>query len=183
MRSLTPTVVLVLLILALGAQAGRKASIEREVAPGVIAAFKHKVVIEEETWPSALSQTRAGRECIRLESRGGFRLHTRIRENPDDYVMCVVYVEDGGRLELCDDCRFVFRYGDREVSSKEMLLTDSILEKRVFSTLDSKVVLTAESPAYAKVRSGGYLVAVRFEEGSLRGSDGWVPDSFELRRR
>ncbi len=182
MRTLAVTVILVLLILALGAQAGRKQCIEREVAPGVIAAFKHKVEIVEETWPSALSQTRAGRECIRLESRGGFRLHTRIRENPDDYVMCVVYVEDGGRLELCDDCRFVFTYGDREVSSTEMLLTDSIIEKRVFSTLESRIVLTEESGSYAKARSGGYLVAVRFDQGSLRGSDGWVPDSFELRR-
>ncbi len=182
MRTLAVTVVLVLLTLALGAEAGRQQCIEREVAPGVIAAFKHKVEIVEETWPSALSQTRAGRECIRLESRGGFRLHTRIRENPDDYVMCVVYVEDGGRLELCDDCTFVFTYGDREVSSKEMLLTDSVLEKRVFSTRDSKIVLTEESGRYAKVRSGGYLVAVRFEQGSLRAGDGWVPDSFELRR-
>ncbi len=182
MRTLAVTVILVLLILALGAQAGRKQCIEREVAPGVIAAFKHKVEIVEETWPSVLSQTRAGRECIRLESRGGFRLHTRIRENPDDYVMCVVYVEDGGRLELCDDCRFVFTYGEREVTSKEMLLTDSVLEKRVFSTCDSKIVLTEESGSYARVRSGGYLVAVRFDQGSLRGSDGWVPDSFELRR-
>jgi len=167
MRALSATVILVLLILALGAQAGRKQCIEREVAPGVIAAFKHKVEIVEETWPSVLSQTRAGRECIRLESRGGFRLHTWIRENPDDYVMCVVYVEDGGRLELCDDCEFVFRYGDREVVSKEMLLTDSILEKRVFSTLQSPVVLTEESASYAKVRSGGYLVAVRFDQGAL----------------
>ncbi len=183
MRSLAVTVVLVMLLLALGAQAGRRQSIEREVAPGVIAAFKHKVEIVDETWPSSLSQTRAGRECIRLEARGGFRLHVRIRENPDDYVMCVVYVRDGGRLELCDDCEFVFRYGDREVVSKEMLLTDSVLEKRVYSTDETPVVLTEKSSAYAKVRSGGYLVAVRFEEGALRGEDGWVPDAFELRRR
>ncbi len=182
MKSLTMAVTVVMLILALGAQAGRKQSIEREVAPGVIAAFKHKVIIEEETWPSTLSQTRAGRELIRLESRGGFLLHARIRENPDDYVMCVVYIEDGGRLELCDDCRFVFRYGDKEVVSKELLLTDSILEKRVFSTLESRIVLTEESRSYAKVRSGGYLVAVRFDKGTLGGGDGWVPDSFELRR-
>jgi hypothetical protein len=182
MKSLTLTVTVLMMILALNAEAGRKQSIEREVAPGVIAAFKHKVIIEEETWPSALSETRAGRECIRLESRGGFLLHARIRENPDDYVMCVVYIEDGGSLELCDDCRFVFRYGDREVSSKEMLLTDSILEKRVFSTLESRVVLTEESGSYAKVKSGGYLVAVRFDEGALDGRGGWVPDSFELRR-
>jgi len=182
MKSLALTAIVVMLILALTAQAGRKQSIEREVAPGVIAAFKHKVEIVEETWPSHLSQTRAGRELIRLESRGGFRLHARIRENPDDYVMCVVYVEDGGRLELCDDCYFVFRYGDREIRSTEMLLTDSVLEKRVFSTLESPVVLTEKSASYAKVRSGGYLVAVRFDEGSLNGGDGWVPDTFELRR-
>ncbi len=37
MRTLAVTVILVLLILALGAQAGRKQCIEREVAPGVIA--------------------------------------------------------------------------------------------------------------------------------------------------
>ena len=182
MRTLAVTAIIVLLFLALGAQAGRQESIERQVAPGVIAAFKHKVEIPEETWPSILSQTRAGRECIRLESRGGFLLHVRIRENPDDYVMCVMYVDEGGRLELCDDCEFVFRYGDREVVSKEMLLTDSVFERRVFSTLETPVVLTEESSHYARVRSGGYLVAVRFEQGALGGENGWVPDSFELRR-
>ncbi len=170
-----------LVLFTFSAWAGGGDGIIREIAPGVTAAFKHKVVVEQETWPSALEETRAGREMIRLEHRGGFRLHVRVRETPGDYVICIVYVDGDGELVFDEDSRFVFRYGDREVESKEILLTDGILERRVFSNMEETVFLTEDNGRYAKVRSGGYLTTVRFDKGSLAGDQGWVPDAFELR--
>ncbi len=112
---------------------------------------------------------------------GGFRLHVRVRENPDDYLICVIYVEGSERLVLDHECRFVLRYGDREIESTEILFTDGPAERRVFSTSDDTIVLTTDSDGYAKARSGGYLAAVRFPRGSLPTGGRWAPDSFELR--
>lgn len=167
--------------LALAGEAAREGSITADVAPGVSASFKHRIEIERETWPSVLSETRAGRAALRLEEKGGFRLHVRIRENPDDYIVCIVYVDERGELLLDENTRFVFTFDDREVSSTEILLTDTITETRVFSTLETPVLLTHEAPRYAKSRSGGYLTAVRFSRGELPAGAGWVPESFELR--
>jgi hypothetical protein len=171
-----------LLLHAVCASAGREPSITSEIAPGVSASFKHKIAIVEETWPSALSETHAGREVLRLEEAGGFRLHARVRTNPDDYIICVIYVDEGGRLVLDESTSFVFRYGPHEIASTEILLTDSPDERKVFSTNEERVVLTPDSTRYAKARSGGYLAAVRFPVNSLpAGYGSWVPDSFDLR--
>ena len=177
------TLVATLLILtAIPAQAGSEPSITSYVRPGVSASFKHKIAVVEETWPSALAETHAGREVLRLEAAGGFRLHTRVRTNPDDYIICVIYVEEGGRLVLDESTSFVFRYGPHEIESTEILLTDGPKEMRVFSTNEERVVLTPHNTRYAKARSGGYLAAVRFPENSLpAGYGSWVPDSFDLR--
>jgi hypothetical protein len=169
------------LLIAPLTSAGREDGITGRLSPGVRASFKHRIVIEEETWPSALMETRAGRAALALESRGGFRLHVRVRENPDDYVIAVIYVDRDGKLMLDRDARFVFVYGGREIESTEILLTDSIEERRVFSSNETTIVLTSRSPLYARVRSGGYLAAVRFPENSLPKGRGWVPDVFELR--
>ena len=119
---------------------------------------------------------------LRLEAAGGFRLHVRVRRNPADYIICVIYVDKGGKLVLDEGTSFVFRYGPHEVSSTEILLTDSPEERRVFSTNEGRVVLTPDSTRYAKARSGGYLAAVRFPVNSLpAGYGSWVPDSFDLR--
>lgn len=183
-RGLKPHALIALLLLvpAACAQAGREPSITCDVRPGVSASFKHKIVIEEETWPSALCETHAGREVLRLEAAGGFRLHVRVRTNPDDYIICVIYVNEGERLVLDESTSFVFRYGGHEIESTEILLTDGPREMEVFSTNEQTVVLTADSGRYGKARSGGYLAAVRFPENSLpAGYGSWVPDSFDLR--
>jgi len=173
---------MVLLLSAVCARAGSEPSITRDVRPGVSASFKHKIAIEEETWPSALAETHAGREVLRLEAAGGFRLHTRVRSNPDDYIICIIYIEEGGRLVLDESTSFVFRYGGSEIESTEVLLTDGPQEMKVFSTNEQRVVLTPDSTRYAKARSGGYLAAVRFPGNSLpAGYGSWVPDSFDLR--
>jgi hypothetical protein len=175
-------IVTLLLLTAVSAHAGREPSITGEIAPGVSASFKHKIAIAEETWPSALSETHAGRQALRLEKAGGFRLHVRVRTNPDDYIICVIYVDEGGRLVLDESTSFVFRYGPHEITSTEILLTDSPKETKVYSTSEERVVLTPDSIRYAKASSGGYLAAVRFPENSLpAGYGSWVPDSFDLR--
>ncbi|MCK4409292.1 MAG: hypothetical protein KAW67_04360 [Candidatus Eisenbacteria sp.] len=175
-------IAMILLMLAVCAHAGREPCITGDVCPGVSASFKHKIVIEEETWPSALAETHAGREVLRLEAAGGFRLHVRVRTNPDDYIICVIYVDEGERLVLDESTSFVFRYGGHEIESTEILLTDSPQEMKVFSTSEQTVVLTADSSRYSKTESGGYLAAVRFPENSLPAGHGsWVPDSFDLR--
>jgi hypothetical protein len=175
-------IALVLLLIAVSADAGREPSTTGDVGPGVTASFKHKIAIVEETWPSALSETYAGRQALRLERAGGFKLHTRVRSNPDDYIICVIYVEQGGRLVLDESTSFVFRYGDHEIASTEVLLTDGPTETRVFSTNDEPVVLTAETTRYCRAQSGGFLAAVRFPGNSLPAGHGsWVPDSFDLR--
>ena len=175
-------IVMLLLLPAVCAQAGREPSISAEVRPGVSASFKHKIAIEEETWPSALAETHAGREVLRLEEAGGFRLHVRVRTHPDDYIICVIYVDEGGLLVLDESTSFVFRYGDHEIESTEVLLTDSPQELQVFSTNEERVVLTPDTTRYSKARSGGYLAAVRFPGNSLpAGYGSWVPDSFDLR--
>ena len=175
-------IVMLLLMHAACAQAGREPSITSDLRPGVTASFKHKIAIVEETWPSALAETHAGRQVLRLEESGGFKLHARVRTNPDDYIICVIYVDDGGMLVLDKGTSFVFRYGEHEIQSTEVLLTDSPEERRVFSTNEERVVLTPDTTRYAKARSGGYLAAVRFPENSLpAGRGSWVPDSFDLR--
>ena len=175
-------IAMLLLIPAVCAHAGREPSITGDVCPGISASFKHKIAIEEETWPSALAETHAGREVLRLEAAGGFRLHVRVRTNPDDYIICVIYVDEGERLVLDESTSFVFRYGGHEIESTEILLTDGPRETKVFSTSEQTVVLTADSGRYGKARSGGYLAAVRFPENSLpAGYGSWVPDSFDLR--
>jgi hypothetical protein len=175
-------IALLLLLPATRAQAAREPSITGDVAPGVRASFKHKIMIEEETWPSVLSETRAGKEVLRLEAAGGFRLHVRVRRNPADYIICVIYVDEGGRLVLDESTSFVFRYGEHEIESTEVLLTDGPKELKVFSSNEERIVLTADSRRYAKARSGGYLAAVRFPRDSLPpGFGSWVPDSFNLR--
>ena len=173
---------MILLMSAVCAQAGREPSITGDLGPGVRASFKHKIVIEEETWPSVLSETHAGREVLRLEAAGGFRLHARVRTNPDDYIICVIYVEEGGTLVLDESTSFAFWYGDHVIESTEILLTDGPKETSVFSTSEQVIVLTSESARYGKAASGGYLTAVRFPRNSLpAGYGSWVPDSFELR--
>lgn len=171
----------VVLLLAITGRAAREDSITGDLSPGVRASFKHKIIVEQETWPSALMETRAGRAALELEARGGFSLHVRVRERPGDYVICVIYVDEGGRLVLDESSRFAFGYGDAEVESTEILLTDSIEERQVFSTCEETIVLTGRSDRYAKARSGGYLAAVRFPRGSLPGGGKWVPHSFDLR--
>jgi hypothetical protein len=178
-RTLT---VLLLLATATCVLGGQEPSITADIGPGVSASFKHKIIIEEETWPSVLAETRAGKEVLRLEAEGGFRLHVKVRCNPDDYVICVIYVAEGGRLVLDESTSFVFRYGNHEIVSTEILLTDGPAETRVFSTNEERIVLTDDSRRYARARSGGYLVAVRFPRDSLPpGFGSWVPDTFRLR--
>jgi len=174
--------IVLLTIISLTARAGDASTITEQLAPGVRASLKHRIIIEQETWPSALMETRAGRAMLELEDAGGFRLHVRIRENPDDYLICVVYVDEGAKIVLDEATRFILRYGDTTVESSEMLMNDGPKERSVFSTLEHAVVLTPDSTLYAKVRSGGYLTAVRFPSGSLPGGGAWVPDGFELSR-
>jgi hypothetical protein len=169
------------LLFATCGEAAREGSITGDLSPGATASFKHRIIVEQETWPSALMETREGRAALELEARGGFRLHTRVRENPGDYVICVIYLEDEARVVLDPASTFVFHYGDRSVPSSEVLLTDSIEERRVWSTSEQAVVLTTGASPYAKAHSGGFLTVVRFPEGSLPGGSGWVPSSFELR--
>jgi hypothetical protein len=161
--------------------AAREDDITADLSPGVRASLKHRIIIEQETWPSALSETRAGREALALEARGGFRLHVRVRENPDDYVIAVIYLSDDGTLILDSRTRFVLVYGGREVESTEILMTDSIEERKVWSSLEGPMFLTSKGNRYARVRSGGYLAALRFPGNSLPKGRGWVPDAFELR--
>ncbi|MEE8573255.1 MAG: hypothetical protein V3T20_08310, partial [Gemmatimonadota bacterium] len=133
--------------------AAREDGITADLIPGVRASLKHKIIIEEETWPSALMQTMAGRAALALEERGGFRLHVRVRENPDDYVIAVIYVRDDGALILDRNTRFVLVYAGREVESTEILMTDSIEERKVFSSAETPMFLTSRGNRYARVRS------------------------------
>jgi len=170
-----------LFLLTASAPLASEDSITGEVVPGIRASFKHRIDVVSETWPSALAETAGGRACLELESQGGFRLHVRVREEPGEYLICVIYVRDGTSLVLGSDSRFVFFYGDRAVESNAILLTDGLEERRVYSSQDGPIVLTCRSNTYAKARSGGYLAAVRFTGGSLPRKGSWVPDSFLLR--
>jgi hypothetical protein len=168
-------------LLAVPPRAVGEGSVTCELSPGVRASLKHRIVVEEETWPSALAETRAGRELLRLEEAGGFRLHVRVRETPGDYVVCVIYVDEGARLVLDEGSRVELAYGSRRLRSSEILLTDDITERRVFSASDGPVVLTADATRYAKAASGGFLTIVRFPDGTLPQGRDWLPDSFGLR--
>jgi hypothetical protein len=171
----------IVVLLTVPPRAGGEGSVTCSVSPGVRASLKHKIIVEEETWPSALAETRAGRELLRLEEAGGFRLHVRVRQTPGDYVVCVIYVDAGGRLVLGAGSRLVLAYGPHRVESTEILFTDGIAETRVYSTRDVPIVLTAGATRYAKAASGGYLAIVRFPDGSLPDDREWLPDSFEMR--
>jgi hypothetical protein len=168
-------------LLAVPPRAVGEGSVTCALSPGVRASLKHMIVVEQETWPSALAETRAGREALRLEEAGGFRLHVRVRETPGDYVVCVIYVDGGASLVLDGDSRVVLAYGSRRLPSSEILLTDDIRETRVFSASDAPIVLTADATRYAKAASGGFLTIVRFPDGTLPQGRDWLPDSFELR--
>ncbi len=169
------------LLLATNALAAREVGITGDLNPGVRASFKHKIVVEQETWPSALEETRAGRAALELEARGGFRLHVHVREHPGDYVICVICVDQGSSLVLDSGTRFAFIYQDREVESVEILLTDSLEEWEVYSSNEGTIALTSRSDRYAKTRSGGYLAAVRFPANSLPADAEWAPAAFFLR--
>lgn len=171
----------VLALLAVPPRARGERSVTCALSPGVRASLKHRVSVEQETWPSALAETRAGRELLRLEEAGGFRLHVRVRETPGDYAVCVIYVDEGGRVVLDESSRLVLAYAQRRVESSEILFTDDIAERRVFSTAEEPIVLTDRSSRYAKAASGGYLAIVRFPDGSLPKGRDWLPDSFALR--
>ena len=171
----------VVILFAACGNAAREGCITGNLSPGATAAFKHRIIVEQETWPSALMETREGRVALELEARGGFRLHVRVRENPGDYLVCIIYVDEGGKVVLDRTSTFVLHYDDRSVMSEEVLVTDSIEERNVWSSSENVVVLTANSNMYATVRSGGYLAVVRFPLGSLPGGYSWVPSSFELR--
>ncbi len=171
----------IVVLLAVPPRAGGEDSVTCALSSGVRVSLKHRIVVEQETWPSALVETRAGRELLRLEEAGGFRLHVRVRETPGEYVVCVIYVDEGGRLVLDGDSRLVLAYGSHRVLSTEFLFTDNIAERRVYSTKDASVVLTDRTTTYAKVASGGYLAIVRFPDESLPEDREWLPDSFELR--
>jgi hypothetical protein len=171
----------VVVLLAVPPRAGGEGSVTCALSPGIRVSLKHRIIVEQETWPSALMETRAGRELLRLEEAGGFRLHVRVRETPGDYVVCVIYVDEGGRLVLGGDSRLVLAYGKRRVESAEFLFTDNIAERNVYSSADEPIVLTARATMYAKAASGGYLAIVRFPDGSLPEDREWLPDSFELR--
>ena len=179
-RSLFLLPVMVIL-LAVPPRAGGEGSVTSVLSAGVRASLKHRIIVEQETWPSALAETRAGRELMRLEEAGGFRLHVRVRETPGAYVVCVIYVDEGGRIVLDGASRFVLVYGKRRVRSTDMLFTDGAAERRVFSTTDGPIVLTDRATGYAKSASGGYLCIVRFPDGSLPDGRDWLPDSFERR--
>jgi hypothetical protein len=168
-------------LLAVPPRADGEDSVTCALSSDVRVSLKHRIVVEQETWPSALVETRAGRELLRLEEAGGFRLHVRVRETPGEYVVCVIYVDEGGRLVLDGDTRLVLAYGDHRVVSSEFLFTDNIAERRVYSTKDAPVVLTDRTTTYAKAASGGYLAIVRFPDESLPEDREWLPDSFELR--
>jgi len=168
-------------LLAVPPRADGEGSVACALSPGVRVSLKHKIIVEQETWPSALVETRAGRELLRLEEAGGFRLHVRVRETPGDYVVCVIYVDEGGKLVLDGTSRLVLAYGNHRVLSTDFLFTDSIAEKHVYSTRDAPVVLTAGTTKYARAASGGYLAIVGFPDGSLPDDREWLPDSFELR--
>ncbi len=169
------------LLFAICGEAAREGSITGDLSPGAQASFKHRIIVEQETWPSALMETREGRAALELEARGGFKLHARVRENPGDYVICIIYVEGDARVVLDDASSFVFNYKDRSVQSEEVLLTDSIEERRVWSSSEEPVVLTSGASPYTRAQSGGYLTVVRFPKGSLPCGSDWVPSSFELR--
>jgi hypothetical protein len=170
----------IVVLLAVPPRAGGEDSVTCALSSGIRFSLKHRIVVEQETWPSALVETRAGRELLRLEE-AGFRLHVRVRETPGEYVVCVIYVDEGGRLVLDGDSHLVLAYGNHRVMSAEFLFTDDIAERRVYSTKDASIVLTDRTTTYAKAASGGYLAIVRFPDGSLPEDREWLPDSFELR--
>jgi hypothetical protein len=93
----------------------------------------------------------------------------------------VIYVDEGARLVLDEGSRVELAYGSRRLRSSEILLTDDITERRVFSASDGPVVLTADATRYAKAASGGFLTIVRFPDGTLPQGRDWLPDSFGLR--
>lgn len=181
MRRLIATALTFALFLTALAQAGPEASVSQDVRPGIRASLKHRVIVEQETWPSALMETRAGRALLRLEAEGGFRLHVHVREHPGDYLICVIYMSERDRLVLDEASRFVLRYGDTEVESLEILFTEGPAERRVYSTLDGPIVLSGSGRSYARARSGGYLAAIRFPKDALPEGGEWVPDAFSLR--
>jgi len=162
MRPAIETYALLTILLTTSLATGGQGSYYGELADGIHIKLQHKVEQEKECseigW---LSESLAsGEALVFLKRQGGMSLHTRVGETEGDWLVGCVYVDKNREFELD---QLVLVYEDIVLVSEEVLLTESIQELLVFPT---PVVLRTNC-LYHRTQSGGYLVAVRFQEGSL----------------
>lgn len=139
-------------------------------------------IVSEECW--AGNRNVFERVAVRA---GGWKQHLYIAENLGDYVWARFVLDDGATLVLDPSTRLALVYEDESrVVSAEMIFTDSHKENEIFVTAEETVVLTSTSTRYGRSQGcNGFLVAVRFERGVLRGGGGWgyeLPVRVEIMR-
>jgi len=140
-------------------------SFETSPKRGVSIVGKH-LVEARELWTIAWPEQ--AQEC---ERRGGMKMRVEMRENWDDYVLAVLYLDDGVWFNLTRTDTLVLYYGDTEVTSSECLAAGDATETELFKASRNELVFgdTWEPTT----RSGGYLLAFRFNEDSLPRGGPW----------
>lgn len=161
-------VLTVLCLLAMCPVTWAKGSYDGEIAKGVRLRLMHEVDQWGECTVAGVrfnESESAARQVEALIAAGGFKFHEEVRSTPGDWVIGCVILEDGAEFKL-DQLALVYHIDDGTelvILSDEVLLTDSGMEKEVFRT---PVLLPSD--LYTRTHgSGGYLIAVRFTEGSL----------------
>ena len=150
-----------------------------EVSPkqGAVIVGKHLVKERELwtiTWPEAIQD---------LERRGGMKLRAEMRENWDDYVLSVLYLDDGVWFDFTRDNTLVLRYGEIEVASLECLAAGDAREMTLYYA--SRNELYFDDTWDPTTKSGGYLLAFRFDKDSLPRGGQWGferPDEVYIER-
>ena len=168
-RAVAVAWVVFLLALALAVFLPRpcKAGDNFETSPkeGVSIVGKHLVEERELwaiTWPEPVQE---------LERRGGMKMRAEMRENWADYVLAVLYLDDGVWFSFTRDDTLVLCYGDSLVASSECLVAGDMMETTLYRA--SRNELYFDDTWNPTTKSGGYLLAFRFNENSLPRGGQW----------
>lgn len=119
----------------------------------------------------------------RIAERGGMKMRREMLDQWDDYVLAVLYLDDGVWFNITMHDTLVLSYGSTSITSSECLASRDVTETELFRA--SRNELSFDDTWKPNTKSGGYLLAFRFAEDSLPRGGAWGfkrPDAVHLQR-